>query len=87
MEESTPIGFYVPVHRSLTEPVLMGGVPRTVAILNGTFTAALVMGLSSFWVLPFSLTFHLFMVSACKVDPDIAGVVLENIKQPSHLEV
>ncbi|ERT15127.1 conjugal transfer protein TrbD, partial [Pseudomonas putida SJ3] len=33
-------GFEVPLHRSLTEPILMGGAPRTVAIANGTLAAA-----------------------------------------------
>ena len=31
------IGFVAPVHRALTEPILMGGAPRAVAILNGTW--------------------------------------------------
>ena len=29
-------GFFAPVHRALTDPILMGGAPRTVAIANGT---------------------------------------------------
>ena len=33
-------GFVTPVHRALTEPILMGGAPRTVAIANGTLAAA-----------------------------------------------
>ena len=32
-------GFEVPLHRSLTEPILLGGAPRTVAIANGTLAA------------------------------------------------
>ena len=31
----------MPVHRALTEPILMGGAPRSIAILNGTLAAAL----------------------------------------------
>ena len=34
-------GFEAPVHRALTEPILMGGAPRSIAILNGTLAAAL----------------------------------------------
>ena len=37
-------GFEAPVHRSLAEPILMGGAPRSVAILNGTLAAALGLG-------------------------------------------
>ena len=43
-------GFSVPVHRALTEPILLGGAPRSIAILNGTLAAAL--GLSSIMVAP-----------------------------------
>ena len=46
MEASEPVvGFSVPVHRALTEPILLGGAPRAVAILNGTLAAALGLGL------------------------------------------
>ena len=38
-------GFAVPVHRALTEPILLGGAPRAIAILNGTLAAALGLGL------------------------------------------
>ena len=37
-------GFEVPLHRSLTEPILLGGAPRTVAIANGTLAAAVGLG-------------------------------------------
>jgi hypothetical protein len=32
-------GFEAPVHRALTEPILLAGAPRAVAILNGTVSA------------------------------------------------
>jgi type IV secretion system protein TrbD len=38
-------GFFAPVHRALTDPILMGGAPRTVAIANGTLAAAIALGL------------------------------------------
>ncbi len=83
----SPDGYEIPVHRSLTEPVLMGGVPRKFAIILGTITAAVVMGLGSLWVLPFSFVAYLGMVSACKVDPEVEQVFLEHWNQQSELEV
>ena len=38
-------GFEVPLHRSLAEPILLGGAPRNVAILNGTLAAVVGLGL------------------------------------------
>jgi type IV secretion system protein TrbD len=37
-------GFDAPVHRALTEPILLAGAPRAVAILNGTVSAAIGLG-------------------------------------------
>ena len=34
-------GFDAPVHRALTEPILLAGAPRAVAITNGTLREAL----------------------------------------------
>ena len=30
-------GLNVPVHRALTEHILLGGAPRAIAIMNGTY--------------------------------------------------
>ena len=38
-------GFTAPVHRALSEPILLGGAPRSVAILNGTLAGAVGLGL------------------------------------------
>ena len=47
MEHEDPgTGFYAPVHRALTEPILLGGAPRAVAIVNGTLAAAVGLGLA-----------------------------------------
>ena len=40
-------GFEAPVHRALTEPILLAGAPRTVAIVNGTLSAAIGLGFAS----------------------------------------
>ena len=38
-------GYEGPLHRSLTEPVLIAGAPRSFTILNGTLSAAVGLGL------------------------------------------
>ena len=42
-------GFAVPLHRSLTEPILLGGAPRAIAISVGTLAAAVGIGLQ-LWI-------------------------------------
>ena len=38
-------GYEVPLHRSLTEAILIAGAPRNFVILNGTLSAAIGLGL------------------------------------------
>ncbi|APW73305.1 VirB3 family type IV secretion system protein, partial [Sphingopyxis granuli] len=38
-------GFFAPVHRALAEPILLGGAPRSLAIVNGTLAGAIGLGL------------------------------------------
>jgi type IV secretory pathway TrbD component len=45
LPHETVAGFDAPVHRALTEPILLGGAPRAVAIANGTLAAAVGLGL------------------------------------------
>lgn len=87
MEENRKVdGFEVPVHRSLTKPILMAGVPREVMILNATLGTALAFGLTTLWVLPFNLIIHLSFVSACRNDPEIFEVLRAHLWQKSKLE-
>lgn len=79
-------GFEAPIHRSLTEPILLGGAPRGVAILIGTLAAALGLGLEQWiaglvlWVLGHSLA-----VFAAKRDPDFAPVLARHLRHKTHL--
>ena len=81
-------GFVAPVHRALTEPILMGGAPRAVAILNGTLAAALGLGLR-LWVAGLLLWFigHMAAVWAAKRDPEFVEVVRRHVRIPGHLSM
>ncbi|MHB8886165.1 MAG: VirB3 family type IV secretion system protein [Methylovirgula sp.] len=87
MEEAIP-GFSAPVHRALTEPILLGGAPRSVAILNGTLAAALGLGLQ-LWIAGLLLWIigHAAAVWAAKRDPLFVEVVRRHLRIPSHLTV
>ncbi|MGY3451980.1 VirB3 family type IV secretion system protein [Bradyrhizobium sp. USDA 4353] len=79
-------GFVAPVHRSLTEPILLGGAPRSVAIVNGTLSAALGLGLR-LWFFGLLLWFvgHMMAVWAAKRDPSFIEVVRRHLRIPGHL--
>ncbi|RXH24087.1 conjugal transfer protein [Bradyrhizobium nanningense] len=79
-------GFVVPVHRALTEPIFMGGAPRSVAIVNGTLAAALGLGLR-LWIAGLVLWFigHMAAVWTAKRDPNFVDVVRRHLRIPGHL--
>jgi type IV secretion system protein VirB3 len=79
-------GFAVPVHRALTEPILLGGAPRVVAITNGTLAAAIGLGLR-LWIagLLFWAIGHMAAVWAAKRDAQFVEVVRRHLRYPTHL--
>jgi type IV secretion system protein VirB3 len=81
-------GFSVPVHRALTEQILLGGAPRSIAILNGTLAAALGLGLR-LWLVGLGLwaVGHFAAVWAAKRDPQFVEVVRKHLRIPGHLSV
>jgi type IV secretion system protein VirB3 len=78
-------GFQVPLHRSLTEPLLLAGAPRTFAIVNGTIAAAVGIGLQM-WLagLAIWLVGHTVAVFVAKRDPQFFDVLLRHLKQKGH---
>ena len=79
-------GFSVPVHRALSEPILLGGAPRAIAIFNGTLAGAVGLGLRLWLVgLAVGAVGHLAAVWAAKRDPAFVDVVRRHLRIPSHL--
>ncbi|WP_418025350.1 VirB3 family type IV secretion system protein (plasmid) [Paracoccus sp. TD-10] len=81
-------GFSVPVHRALTEPILLGGAPRAIAILNGTLAGAVGLGLQ-LWLAGILIwaVGHLAAVWAAKRDPLFVEVGRRHLRLPGHLAV
>ena len=78
-------GFEAPVHRALTEPILLAGAPRAIAILNGTLAAAIGLGLR-LWIAGLVLWVigHMAAVWAAKRDPAFVEVVRRHVRFPLY---
>lgn len=79
-------GFLAPVRQALVAPILMGGAPRSYAILNGTlavvlaFAGALVAGAL------LGVAGHLLGVFLARRDPDAVEVLKRAMRIPNRLE-
>lgn len=78
-------GFEAPLHRALVEPILLGGAPRGLAIVNGTVAAALGLGLQQ-WIAGLVVWAfgHTIALIAAKRDPDFAPVLARHLRQRGH---
>ena len=79
-------GFEVPLYRALTEPILLAGAPRTIAIINGTLAAALGLGLR-LWLagLLVWIVGHALAAAAARKDPDFAQTISRHARHPGAL--
>lgn len=85
MEES-PDGYTVPVYRSLTQPVLVAGVPKGAAVTLGMAAALAIPVLflkpaTMPYIAVFELLLycaHRFAAACCKRDPHFFAVFAQN---------
>lgn len=86
MEPDAIPGFHAPVHQALTEPILLGGAPRSIAIANGTLAAAMALGLR-LWIpgLIIWAVGHAAAVWGAKRDAQFMDVARRHLRYPIWL--
>lgn len=79
-------GYEIPLHRSLTEPILLAGAPRSAAIAIGTLAAALALGLR-LWIpgLAIWVFGHSLAVFLARFDPDFMAAASRSSRHKDHL--
>ncbi len=81
-----PTGYSVPLHRALTEPILMAGSPRLPAIVNGTLAAAIGIGMQLWLVgLLYWVIAHGLCVFAAKRDAQFTDVLIRHVRHKGYL--
>ena len=72
----------VPLHNSLTTPILMAGTPRSFSILNATVCAVLALGLKQLLIaVPLGLAAHMLAVWLTKQDPWWMDVLKRHLRE------
>ncbi|MFB9948872.1 VirB3 family type IV secretion system protein [Rhizobium puerariae] len=87
-EQEEVRGFFAPVHRALTEQILLGGAPRAIAIVNGTLAGAVGLGLR-LWIagLVIWAIGHFAAVWAARRDAQFVDVGRRHLRYPAHMGV
>jgi type IV secretion system protein TrbD len=78
-------GWSVPLHRSLSEPILLAGIPRGAAIALGTFAAAIGLGLQ-LWLAGIALYLvgHAAALFLTRQDPQFGAVFARHLRVARH---
>ncbi len=80
-------GFEIGFHSALSEPITIGGAPRAIAILNGTLTAVLTLGLQVPWIgIPMGLAIHAAAYWMTTRDPYIFEILRRHLRQSAYLD-
>ena len=80
-------GFEIDLHGSLSEPVTLAGVPRMTAVLIGTLTAVLALGLQTPWIgLPLGALLYGVALWMTKRDPYVFDILRRHLRQPAYLD-
>ena len=79
-------GFVAPVRQALTQPLLMGGAPRSYAILNGTLAAIVAFAGALLPGLILGIAGHALGVILARRDPDAVEVMSRAMRIPNRLE-
>jgi type IV secretion system protein VirB3 len=79
-------GLEVPLHRSLVEPMLLAGLPRTVALVLWTSVGAFAFGLHQIWTLPLGIVVHVAAAAATRADPYVLDIVVVALTAQKRLD-
>lgn len=75
----------VPLYQGVMERIMLGGLPRNVAIMGGTMGAAITLGFQTLWVLPPLIAGYIVLVLLYKQDDYFLEILLQHIKDDDHL--
>lgn len=77
-------GFEIPFHAGPTERILLGGVPRAMAISNATVATAITLPLGLWYIgIPLGIGVHLGGRYLCKRDPYFFENLRRHLRHPS----
>ena len=81
-----PEGYVQPVRQALIKPVLLMGVPRSVAIINLTVAGAVTLGAQQWMIgIPLGVACHLAAAYMTRRDPLWFDVLVAHVKAPRRL--
>lgn len=84
------LNYEQPVHRSLIDPILIAGIPRSVALVLWVTTGAIALGLQQMWILGIAIPLHLALAAITKPDPYALEIffkeIVKQVRSPDRFD-
>lgn len=78
-DEKVPKGYFIPLHKSLTEQILNFGVPRDFFYRNIIISLGIVTATNFYFFLVFSVVVHMVMAYYTKRDDQYFAALMRHI--------
>ena len=67
--------------------IMLGGIPRNIAILEGTIAACCIFGLNNIWAIPVMIIVHFLLVHLYSKDEYYLEILFQHIQEDDYLDV
>lgn len=82
-----PEGFYVVIHKSLIDPILIGGIDRNLCLGLWSIGVSIGIMLKMYWFFIVVIAVHIFIRNMTKKDPDYFQIVISHIQNKDYYDV
>lgn len=82
-----PEGFYLPIHKSLVDPLLIGGIPRNLCLAIWSIGIAIGVMLQMYWFFIVVIGVHISVRRMTKRDPDFFATVISHLHDKRYFDV
>lgn len=82
-----PEGFYVDIHKSLVDPILIGGIDRNLCLGLWSIGVSIGIMLKMYWFFIIVIAVHIFIRNMTKKDSDYFQIVISHIQNKDYYDV
>ena len=76
----------VKLHKGGIERVMLFGVPKVIAVVEGMAAMMCVFAFHSLFVIPFIIIIHVVFAQLYKIDPYYIEILISHIREDDYLE-
>jgi len=75
----------IPMYHGIIQRIMIGGIPRNIAVLGGTIAGAIIIGLQNLLVIPVIIAIYLLLLFLYKKDHYFLEILIEHINNKAYL--